>query len=217
MIVNIICDTKSSWFYWFIDDLKSSILKLDSNIEVFLLDNTFDIQDNSDISFFLSCEKIVKKEVFSKSNNNIVIHASDLPKWKWMSPMTWQILEWLNIIPITLFEMDEKIDNWKWYIKDNLILDGSELLDEIQQKLYLKIKEMASTFVSKYPHNDSYSQIWEETFYKRRSLNDSQLDIDKTIQEQFNLLRVVDNDKYPAFFMLNGNKYLLRVIKETND
>jgi len=80
MIINIICDTKTSWFYSFIDDLKSSITKIHSGITVFLLDNTIDIQDDSDISFFLSCEKIVKKEVFLKSHNNIVIHASDLPK-----------------------------------------------------------------------------------------------------------------------------------------
>ncbi len=217
MIINIICDTKTSWFYSFIDDLKSSITKIHSGITVFLLDNTIDIQDDSDISFFLSCEKIVKKEVFLKSHNNIVIHASDLPKWKWMSPMTWQILEWANIIPITLFEMDEKIDNWKWYIKDHLALDGSELLPEIQKKLYLKIKEMALSFIENYPDNIDKPQIWEETFYRRRLKSDSELDIHKSIKDQFNLLRIADNEKYPAFFVLNGNKYLLKIYKEIND
>lgn len=217
MIINIICDTKTSWFYSFIDDLKSSITKIHSGITVFLLDNTIDIQDDSDISFFLSCEKIVKKEVFLKSHNNIVIHASDLPKWKWMSPMTWQILEWANIIPITLFEMDEKIDNWKWYIKDHLALDGSELLSEIQKKLYLKIKEMALSFIENYPDNIDKPQIWEETFYRRRLKSDSELDIHKSIKDQFNLLRIADNEKYPAFFVLNGNKYLLKIYKEIND
>lgn len=217
MIINIICDTKSSWFYWFIDDLKFSISQTNVDIEIFLLDNTIDIQENSDISFFLSCEKIVKKEVFSKSYNNIVIHASDLPKWKWMSPLTWQILEWKNIIPLTLFEMDEKIDNGEWYYKDNVLLDWNELLSESQEKLYWKIKEMVICFIKKYPYNVANKQVWEETFYKKRTKENSQLDVNKTIQEQFNLFRVVNNEKYPAYFILNNNKYILKIFKDIND
>ena len=36
-------------------------------------------------------------------------------------------------------------------------------------------------------------QTGEESFYSRRWLSDSRLDVNKTIVEQFNLLRVVDN------------------------
>jgi sialic acid synthase SpsE len=39
------------------------------------------------------------------------------------------------------------------------------------------------------------------------------LDIDKTIQEQFNLLRIVDNEKYPAFFDFADHRYVLRIEK----
>ena len=42
---------------------------------------------------------------------------------------------------------------------------------------------------------------------------DSLLDFNKTITEQFNLLRVVDNDKYPAFFENQGEKYFLKITK----
>ena len=34
--------------------------------------------------------------------------------------------------------------------------------------------------------------------------------------EQFNLFRVVDNDRYPAFFELNGSKYYLMIKAEKN-
>ncbi|HGG0417971.1 TPA: hypothetical protein ACJFE8_002771 [Clostridium sporogenes] len=40
------------------------------------------------------------------------------------------------------------------------------------------------------------------------------LDINKTIKEQFNLLRVADNEKYPAYFMFNNKKYIVRIYKE---
>lgn len=32
--------------------------------------------------------------------------------------------------------------------------------------------------------------------------------------EQFNLLRIADNENYPAFFILNGQKYILKIYKE---
>ena len=41
----------------------------------------------------------------------------------------------------------------------------------------------------------------------------NKLDIDKTIRDQFQLLRIVDNEKYPAYFELNGCKYILRINK----
>jgi len=55
-----------------------------------------------------------------------------------------------------------------------------------------------------------------ESFYLRRRPEDSRLDPDKTIREQFNLLRVVDNEKYPAFFDLHGQRFLLKVEKASN-
>jgi len=37
---------------------------------------------------------------------------------------------------------------------------------------------------------------------------------DKTIREQMNLLRVVDNERYPAFFEWQGNRYYLAIWRE---
>ena len=76
---------------------------------------------------------------------------------------------------------------------------------------------MSLSFIENYPDNIDKPQIWEETFYRRRLKSDSELDIHKSIKDQFNLLRIADNEKYPAFFVLNGNKYLLKIYKEIND
>ena len=52
------------------------------------------------------------------------------------------------------------------------------------------------------------------TFYRKRTPSDSCLDINKSINEQFNLLRVVDNERYPAFFKKNNIKYVVKIYKE---
>lgn len=166
-----------------------------------------------DIAFFLSCFEIIKGEKLKLNKHNIVVHASKLPQGKGWSPMSWQILEGKNNIPMTLFEATESVDAGDIYIQDETVLTGSELIDEWQDKLGKKIIEMSIKYVEDYNQIKPQKQTGNETFYAKRTQKDSELDINKTLKEQFNLLRTVDNENYPAFFELNGQKYKLKIEK----
>ena len=138
-------------------------------------------------------------KAYSKNKHNLVCHASDLPKGKEWSPLTWQILEGKNKIPITLFEATEKIDSGDYYIKSFVTYNGTELIEELRIKLAEEINNMVLRFIEGYKNMEPKKQKGKETFYKKRGINDSKLEIDKTIREQFNLLRITDNERYPAF------------------
>jgi methionyl-tRNA formyltransferase len=166
-----------------------------------------------DVAFLLGCFELIKKDILNLNKHNIVVHESDLPKGKGWSPITWQILEGKNLIPITLFEAIEEVDAGNVYIRDEIRLDGTELVEEIRQKLGEKTIAMCISFVKNMHILESKKQEGESTFYQRRRPEDSELDISKTIDEQFNLLRTVDNDRYPAFFIKNGIKYILSIRK----
>ena len=57
------------------------------------------------------------------------------------------------------------------------------------------------------------TQNWK-SFYRKRSPRDSALDINKNHLEQFNNLRVCnDNRRYPAYFIKDGIKYIIRIEK----
>ena len=84
--------------------------------------------------FILSCEKILDEKKLVYHKNNIVIHPSALPKGKGWSPLAWQILEGQNIIPFSLFEASKELDSGPVYLRDELILTGFELNDEIKKK-----------------------------------------------------------------------------------
>ena len=45
-------------------------------------------------------------------------------------------------------------------------------------------------------------------------LVDTYLDTNKTIKEQFNLLRISDNKRYPARFKIEGKDYILKIYKD---
>ncbi|HOG23875.1 MAG TPA: formyltransferase family protein, partial [Candidatus Omnitrophota bacterium] len=153
-------------------------------------------------------------DLLKLNKQNIVVHGSALPYGKGMSPVSWQILEGKNRIPLTLFEATERIDAGDIYFQDELRLTGDELIKEWQEKLGLKIVEMCLLFIQKRDGLTARRQVGESTYYRKRIPIDSELDIRKTLAHQFNLLRIVDNDKYPAFFIYKNRKYLLRIEKD---
>lgn len=166
-----------------------------------------------DLVFCLGCGQILAQEVLIRNSHNLIVHESALPNGKGWSPLTWQILEGKNRIPITLFEAAEKIDSGKIYIQQYLEFRGNELVDELRQLQANKSIEMCLKFIDRYPEiiDTGKDPVGESTYYARRTPKDSCLDINQPIINQFNLLRVVDNERYPAFFELNGEVYLLKI------
>jgi methionyl-tRNA formyltransferase len=178
--------------------------------DVALIHNHQDIQ-KGDVLILLSCEQILKD--LSLNKYNLVAHASDLPQGKGWSPMTWQILEGKNEIPLTLFEAAEKVDAGVIYYQEFVKMEGHELLDELREKLGNAIIKLILQFIENYDHIQGTPQEGESTYYKKRKPENSELDISKTIEEQFNLFRVCDNERYPAFFYKDGVQYILKIEK----
>ena len=69
-------------------------------------------------------------------------------------------------------------------------------------------------FLTKYPNIKSKKQIGKGNFNKRGYPKDSKLNINKTIKEQFNHLRINNNELYPSFFYYKGQKYIIKIFKE---
>lgn len=208
-VITILTD-KTSWMNKYNAELAKKLAELGFCVK--LINSQNELQ-NGTIAFFLSCFEVIKNGKLKLHKNNIVVHSSKLPDGKGWSPMSWQILEGKNKIPMTLFEANEQVDAGEIYLQDEITLNGTELLEEWQDILGKKIVEMCLSYVSNYGQIKPKKQVGKETFYAKRTPKDSELNIIKTIKEQFNLLRIVDNEKYPAFFEMNGQKYKLKIEK----
>jgi len=194
---------------WFVPYAKKLHKKLDGSV---LFYSHEDIKESFDIMFILSYHKIISQNFLDKNKKNIVVHASDLPKGKGWAPMFWQILEDKKDIIFTMFEASNGVDNGDIYMKDTLKLNGYELNSELRDKQATFILEMCEKFLSNYKqYKTPLKQAGKENFYKRRGPQDSELDIEKSIRKQFNLLRIVDNENYPAFFEIDGHRYKLLI------
>jgi len=199
---------------WFVEYAKKLSWKIENSALFYDHEN---LNNSYDILFILGYHKIIDENYLKLNKHNIVIHESDLPQGKGWAPLFWQILEDKNEIKFSMFEASDGIDNGEIYMKKSLHLNGTELNKELREKQALLTIEMCLEFIKNYGnYKVPIKQRGNETFYKKRTEKDSELNVSKTIDEQFNLLRIVDNENYPAFFYKNGKKYILK-IEEDND
>lgn len=166
----------------------------------------------AEVCFFLSYGRIVSAEIRQRSACNLVVHESELPKGRGWSPLTWQILEGRNDIAVTLFEAADAVDSGQIYAQTWLKFDGGELIDELRAAQAAATQHLCRQFVAGYPQSARHKtpQTGEATYYRRRVPADSQLDPERPLSEQLNLLRVADDERYPAWMDIAGHRFHLR-------
>lgn len=211
MKLSIMIDTDDSFMKDYISEL---IEKLENRGHVVSYITSSKDISRGDCLFLLSCGTILSREQLSLHKHNLVVHPTKLPKGRGSAPIVWQILEGKNSIYFTLFEAVEKVDRGPYYFQEKIKFKGDELSDEIRYKQAMKTFELVIKFVDNYPNNKTIKQKGKATYTPKRRPSDSELNIDKTIREQFNLLRVSDNERYPSFFIYKGNKYILKIYKQ---
>lgn len=166
-----------------------------------------------DIAFYLGCIQITPDDILRKNSYNLVVHESDLPAGRGFAPLTWQILEGRNEIVMCLIEAASEVDAGVIYLRDTLEFEGHELNAELREAQGRKTVEMCLAFCGSDVAPQGREQLGPATHYPRRRPKDSELDPQKSIAAQFPLLRVVDNKRYPAFFIHEGQTYRLQIDK----
>lgn len=206
--IAILLDKKNSWTFNFFN---KKTLKDNKKYKIKFFKNKNKLK-NYDIVFIIGYTKILKKSFLNKNKLNLVIHESALPKGKGFSPIQWQILHNKNKIKFTLFEATKNFDSGPIYHQIEIKLKGNELSDELRKIQALESIRLIKEFMKIYPKKiNIINQKGESSFYKKRKLSDSKIDINKTIRENFNHLRIVDNKNYPAYFYFKKKKYILKI------
>jgi methionyl-tRNA formyltransferase len=166
-----------------------------------------------DVCLMLSCGRLLSPEQLAMHRHNLVVHESALPQGQGWSPMTWQILEGASEIPITLFEATAALDAGSIYLQRTIALQGRELLEEWRALQVEATIALCLEWLDRYAEVIALArpQQGEQSHYRRRRPADSELDPHRPLAEQFNLLRVVDNQSYPVFVMLGYRRLELQI------
>ena len=171
-----------------------------------------EIDQPYDALFILGYHRIIEPTRLSQNRFNLVVHESYLPKGKGWSPLFWQVLEGKNEVVFTMFNAASGIDDGDVVMTRTLRLDGLELNAELRNKQAMLTLKMCQEF---YRDPESFLPLKPQSgtspFYPKRGPDDSELDLDKPLREQFNLLRTVDNEMYPAFLNLMDKPLLSKL------
>jgi len=169
-----------------------------------------------DVCLLLNCGPLLSAEQLALHCHNLVVHESALPQGQGWSPMTWQILEGASSIPITLFEATADLDAGPIFLQQQIKLQGHELVEEWRTLHAQATFELCLAWFDRYREVVAAAQPHhgEASHYRHRRPADSQLDPEGSLAEQFNLLRVVDNQCYSAFVHWRGRRFVLQVQPE---
>jgi methionyl-tRNA formyltransferase len=165
-----------------------------------------------DMLFLVSCGYIILAADRQRYGAVLVLHASDLPSGRGWSPHIWSIVNGGREITVCLLEAADKLDTGDVWLRVTFSLEGHELLPAINEKLFAAEIDLMTRAVESRDAITPSPQAGEGGPYlRKRRPDDSRLDPHRTIAEQFDLLRVVDNDRYPAFMDYRGTRYIFRI------
>ena len=169
---------------------------------------------NYDIVIILGYTKIIDPEILSKNKLNIIVHPSKLPADKGFAPIAYQVLRNQKNIYFSIIKLEKKVDSGDIIFQKKVSLRGTELSSELREVQAHETIKILKKFLRKYPRMRFKKQNGKSSFNKRRTKKDSEININKSIKSQFNLLRICDNNKYPAFFKYRNTKYVIKIYKE---
>lgn len=213
MKIAIVCSSNTHPVFPF---LEAWVANNAANHQIELVTNISELSGSGDILFLVSCSEIVHKQTRELFRYTLVLHASDLPQGRGWSPHIWEIVNGGNELTLSLLNAEDGVDTGDVWQKISIPLSGHELFDEINHKLFSAEIELISWACEHIDQSNAtpQSENVESCYYRKRTPEDSQLDADASIRSQFNLLRVCDPERFPAYVVISGIKYYVRLEKD---
>lgn len=165
--------------------------------------------------FLVSCSEIVTAQDRAAYGACLVLHASDLPQGRGWSPHIWELSQGADAITLSLLEAEDKVDTGRIWKKVYIPIPKHALWDEINHLLFQAEIGLIEFAIENFGtiNPKPQSTVMRATYYPKRAPSDSKVDPSKSIAEQFDLIRVCDVNRFPAYFEHLGQKYILRVEK----
>lgn len=172
-----------------------------------------DINEHDDIVFCLSYNKIIPEYKLKLPRFGVYVnHSTDLPMGRGWAPIQWSVLKGLNSITVTLFKAVSECDAGPWVYKDTFRIEPHDTIYSLLEKDYVTSKNLILKLLKCISINKLvfHEQAGNVSYWPPRRPEDSCLDTNKTLNELWNNIRICDNENYPAFFMINGHKVIIR-------
>lgn len=166
-----------------------------------------------DVLLLISCGEIIGARHRALFRHTFVLHASDLPKGRGWNPHIWAILEGATEVTVSMLEAEDKVDSGAIWGKRRILVPKHWLWHEVNEAVFEAEFALIDDVLRRIGTDAGTPQPEDEapTYYRLRHPEDSRLDPNASIASQFDLLRICDPERYPAFFDLHGHRFALRL------
>lgn len=150
--------------------------------------------------FFPHWSHMIPPDVF-ENFECVIFHMTDLPFGRGGSPLQ-------NLIELGIYETQisalkciAEVDSGPIYSKRPLYLYGAA------EEIYLRASDLIETMIAEIVAKDSkpIAQVGEPTYFKRRKPEQGNLHYTKTLNQAFDLIRMLDAEGYPHAYLNVGN------------
>lgn len=138
----------------------------------------------------------VSKEILELSEC-VCFHAAPLPEWRGSSVIQHQIEAGETETVMSAIRMVDKLDAGPIYLQRPLSLDG------LAEEIYIRAADMVSMMILRLIYNNIQpkEQTGKGFFVKRRTPDQSVIPKDRTLDDLFDYIRMLDAQGYPAAFI----------------
>jgi len=176
------------------------------------------IKYDPDLILFYGWSWHVPKNI-TKKYRCLMLHPSDLPQFRGGSPIQNQIINGITKSKITIFVMNEYMDEGDIISQTSLDLKGN--IDEIFSRIEIKGYKLTKKIIKNGIYKTFKQSKKNVTSFKRRSPEESEITIKELLEKDsnylYNKIRML-GDPYPnAFIKTIDNKKLLIKLAEIEE
>lgn len=170
--------------------------------------------DGGDLLILVSCNEVVRKVTRNLFSKSVVLHASDLPRGKGWSPHIWAIVNGARVITVSMIDAADSVDSGAIWKQVQIEIPAHFIWHEINHALFSAELQLMDFCVENFngvvPRKQS---VESESYFRKRTPEDSELDPNKSLLEQFDLIRCCDPNRFPAYFQAFDHKFEVTIKK----
>lgn len=172
-----------------------------------------ELKENADICLISGVHYIIKPQLLNIPRLGIWgFHETALPQGRGCAPLQWTVLHGIPQLTVSFFELVEEFDSGRLLGQLSSPIARTDLLEDLRSKADDLIKQLIEKYLLKFLSGEcnSSEQIGASSYNRKRTPADSQLDPSKTLSELWDVIRICDNEQFPAWFEVDGDKFILK-------
>jgi methionyl-tRNA formyltransferase len=172
--------------------------------------NNYELQpEKGDTIVFGFWSWLIQKDALENCDC-ISFHAADLPHYRGGSPIQHQIIDGWTATKLTAFRPTEAIDAGPIFLKKTISLEGD--LGPIMERIGTMMAYMTAEIIEQKIEPEQQA-LDGEPFNKRRTPDMSEIKLDMTAIDAYNLVRCLNMEPYPAAFIRMKDGKKLKILK----